>query len=143
MELFTALGVNSTIWLQFFLTFSIFVGLSQIAFSPFLMALQERENRTLGSVEKAEQILRQTQSLQAKYETLMRDLNSQIKAIFKEQELIATRQADEMQALARASEQQRITRLKESLAQQLQSEKSKISQWVVDVSNAIVKKAVE
>jgi F0F1-type ATP synthase membrane subunit b/b' len=143
MELFFALGVDSTIWIQFTLTLLIFLGLSQVAFKPFMDALIEREGRTLGSVEKANKIAQEVAVLQQQYELLARELNSEIKSIFKQEEALALKEAEEMQAQVRASEQKKLAQFKENLAQQIAIEKMKIDQWIVGISSEIVKKALE
>jgi F-type H+-transporting ATPase subunit b len=102
MEILSALGVNSTVWVQLACFIVAYLALSQLIFKPYLAAYQERSKRTVGSEQYAERIIEETRQLQSQYESKARAINQDYKAIYDESRTKAMREQDAVVSRARA-----------------------------------------
>jgi F0F1-type ATP synthase membrane subunit b/b' len=67
-NIITALGIDSTLWMQLGIFLITYVLLRVIAFNPYFKAFEGRQGLTEGNQVKAEQIFAQTRELEALYE---------------------------------------------------------------------------
>lgn len=96
-----ALGINSTLWVQLGLFLFVFFIVLNLVFKPYFNAYLERQSKTTGNHEKAEQIYAQTRELEALYQRKMRGLTADIKAIYDKQRAEAATEQEKLQAEAR------------------------------------------
>lgn len=82
MDVLSALGVNSTLFLQFFVFLIAYVFLNTLVFVPYHRAYEERKKRTEGNSDRAERILSESQQLEIEYEKKARELNKETKNIY-------------------------------------------------------------
>jgi F-type H+-transporting ATPase subunit b len=100
-NILVALGINSTLWIQLGIFVFVFLYLNSFVFKPYFAAYLERQNRTMGNQEKAEQIYAQTRELEALYQRKMRGLTADIKAIYDKARSEATIEQEKLYAEAR------------------------------------------
>ncbi|HRO66312.1 MAG TPA: ATP synthase F0 subunit B [Pseudobdellovibrionaceae bacterium] len=113
MDLLHALGINQYAIVQFLIFAVMFAFLTGYVFTPYAKALDEREKRTVGGENLAEEYQEKAIELQAEYQTKARDLNAQIQAIFQtqkgtasaEQEALVRQARDEANALIEKNRQ--------------------------------------
>ena len=93
MEVLQALGLNSTIGIQFIVFFVAYIFLSNLLFKPYLAAFVKRKEQTEGQETLAESLDLTTQDLHLKVDALQRELALKIQAIFNEAKKIGAKEA--------------------------------------------------
>lgn len=120
------LGVDNTFFFQFVIFMVVFVFLWNVTFSAYFKAYEVRESKTTGSEAEADELLKQTESLEKEYQDKARALNAEIKEVFdaerkaanKEQEKIVNEAREEAKsyvATAREKIQSEYNRAREEL----------------------------
>lgn len=77
------LGINSTTIIQFAIFVITFFALIKLIYEPFTEALLERQKRTLGSAEVADEINKKAIELQSEYSNKAREVHGKISEIYK------------------------------------------------------------
>lgn len=77
------LGINSTTIIQFAIFVITFFALIKLIYEPFTKALLERQKRTLGSAEVADEINKKAIELQSEYSNKAREVHGKISEIYK------------------------------------------------------------
>ena len=137
MELLSALGVNSTLWIHLALFFIAFGFLSQLVFKPYSQALELREKKTGGADKETTELLLQVSKINQDYELRARALNASIRSEYDKfkQEAAqianaktaqAREQAAEVALESRALIQAEIIKARAALAKELPSVKAEI-----------------
>lgn len=144
MGLLSALGINSLAIVQFGIFVLIFVFLTVYVFGPYLKAAEERQNRTKGGEELAEEFQGKTIDLQARYEQQARDINGRIQDVFQKNRAEALVEYDRVvgQARKEAGElveknRQAISRAVDAAAAEL---KSQTPQMALAITNKLLGK---
>ncbi len=101
MELLNALGVNSTVFVQFAVFLVTYVIVSKILFWPYFRAFEMRTQLTVGRSAEAEKIQAETANLQTEYETVAKDLSSKIRTVYEAKRKAAQRDSDALIQTAR------------------------------------------
>ncbi|MCB0384998.1 MAG: ATP synthase F0 subunit B, partial [Bdellovibrionales bacterium] len=101
MEILTALGVNSTLGIQFIIFLVAYVFLTTLVFKPYHRAYEERVKRTEGNTDLAERILTESKDLELQFEQKARALNNETKIIFDHSRTEAMKEYDRMVSQAR------------------------------------------
>jgi F0F1-type ATP synthase membrane subunit b/b' len=137
MEIILSLGLNETVVYQFVIFAFTLIGLSQIAFKPYVNALELRESKTSASEEKSVAIQNQALQLQKEYEQEVRKISVTLKTIFDEQKNIASKEsaqlllaAKQKSLLAIQSNKELVDRTLAQASQQLKSEVPALSQLI-------------
>jgi len=142
MEILTALGINSTIWMQLLCFMVAYTAVSQLAFKPYMAAYKERLRRTSGQEHTAEQMLSQVQTLRSEYEHKARDVNAQYKAIYDRSRTEALREYDRIVQSARDLAAQFINQNRQQIEKEVaQAQKDMVEQAPV-VGGAIAARLV-
>lgn len=102
------LGINSTSLIQFAIFIITFFALIKLVYEPFTQALLERQKRTLGSAEIAEEIGRKSIELHSEYSVKAREIHSVISEIYKVVKAEATNEYDRIINRAREEARQLI-----------------------------------
>ncbi len=105
MAVLQQLGLNSTVTIQFFIFVATLIVLSQIAYGPYAKAHEEREHRTKGGEDLAQELLKQSLDLKSQYESKAKQVNGEIKTIFDQYRDQANREYSEMISKARIESQ--------------------------------------
>lgn len=82
MDLLRTLGVDQTFWYQLALLIAVFIALSKLVIGPYMHAIDQRKQRTLGSEELAANMLAKTEQIQREYETRAQQINMQIREVY-------------------------------------------------------------
>lgn len=90
MSLLQSLGLDSSVFIQFFIACFSFLALAYMVFTPFQKAYLSRLNNTVGSQSEAEEILRKIKIVQETYQNRMKELNDKIIEIYNVQKKIAS-----------------------------------------------------
>lgn len=77
------LGINSTTFIQFAIFVATFFALIKLIYEPFTQALLERQKRTLGSEEVADEISKKSIELHSEYSTKAREIHGKISDIYR------------------------------------------------------------
>lgn len=137
MELLSALGVNSTIWIHLGLFFIAFLFLSVFVFKPYSAALEAREKRTGGADREAAELIAEVTRINQAYEAKAKTLNASIRAEYEkfrseaaqvanEKNIEARQQAAAILAQSRQAIQSELAVARSSLAKELPSIKAEI-----------------
>lgn len=100
------LGINSTTVIQFIIFIATFILLIKLIYEPFTAALLERQKRTLGSAEVADEISKKAIELHSEYSTKAREIHGKINEIYKEIKSEAA--AEYEQIVSRSKEEAKI-----------------------------------
>jgi F-type H+-transporting ATPase subunit b len=82
MELLSALGITSLVFVQFGIFVLMFIYLTAFVFGPYYKAVQERQKQTAGGESLAGEFQQKAADLHSTYQNLARDVNQQIQDIF-------------------------------------------------------------
>ncbi len=108
------LGINSTSLIQFAIFIVTFFALIKLVYEPFTQALLERQKRTLGSVEIADEIQRKSIELHSEYSVKAREIHSVISEIYKVVKTEATNEYDKIINRAKEEAKQLIEKNRKS-----------------------------
>jgi F-type H+-transporting ATPase subunit b len=100
-KIILSLGVDYTIWIQFGIFFIVFLTMKMMVFDPYFKCYLERQQKTSGNQEKADQLFAETRELEAVYQRKMRSLNSDMKEIFDKARSTAVSNQEHLQSEAR------------------------------------------
>lgn len=106
MEILFALGVDSSIGIQFVIFLMVYVILVGLLFQPYFQAYNVRKERTVGNTEAAERLLLEAQKLESEYEIKAKEINQRFKVIYDQARSQAVAECDQLinQARERARE---------------------------------------
>lgn len=140
MEILSALGINSTIWIQLACFLVSYVALTQLVFKPYMAAFRERQIRTVGNEDFAQRLLQETAELQTQYELRARELNNETKAIFDKTRVEAMREYDKTISSAREETTQLLAKNRARIAQAIQEAQAEMMREAPQVGVAIASK---
>lgn len=101
MEVIHQLGINSTAVIQLIIYVMIFSYLSIFVFKPYFDALKEREKRTKGGEELAQEYTKKAFEIHSEYEEKAREVHGKIREIFHKKKSEALAEHDSIVAKAR------------------------------------------
>lgn len=140
MEILASLGVDHTFFVQFLIASFAFSVLIWGVFTPYNNALTERESRTIGGEAVADDLLKQTQDLRARFEQRARAISGEIKSIFDAQRSEGQKDYDKISLDARTQAQALVESTRKSVAAQITDAQGKLRSEVPALSQAIVSK---
>jgi F0F1-type ATP synthase membrane subunit b/b' len=140
MDTLQSLGVNETIIYQFVIFAFTLIGLSSIAFKPYVEALKLRESKTKGSEELAVEIQKQSADLKHQYEQEAKRVSGEVKTIFDEYRDQANKEAQALLTLAREQAQKLISQNKEKVSLEINEASKKLKTEVPHMAQLITQK---
>jgi F0F1-type ATP synthase membrane subunit b/b' len=140
MQILTSLGVDSTLVIHLICFLVSYVAFTTLVLKPYMKALNERENRTVGNEETAVRLLDETTTMQAQYESKARAINGQIKGHFDESRAEAMKQHDELVKSAREQAAVLLEQSRAEIEQQIQQAKKSLSAEIPVIGSAIASK---
>lgn len=140
MGILEALGVDSTIAIQFVVFMFVYFVLHFVLFKPYFLAYIERKQRTVGNTDVAERVTTETRDLEVKYEQKARELNSQHKGIYDASRTEALKEYDRLVSEAREDAKITLEQSRERLRNELKKARAEVEQEIPVVTQAITTK---
>ncbi|MCB0350575.1 MAG: ATP synthase F0 subunit B [Bdellovibrionales bacterium] len=139
-NIITALGIDTSLWLQLGIFAVTFIFLNQFVFKPYYKAFDARQGQTVGNNEKAEQIFAQTRELEALYQRKARNLNAEIKEIYDKTRVEANREQERIQAEAREKAKNSMEEVRAKILEQFNHAREELIKQTPELSKIISKK---
>ena len=140
LEILTSLGIDTTVFYQFFIFFVAYISMNHIVFKPYLKAHDERLRRTVGGEEQAKNLQEDTVKLEEQYSLEAKKLNDEIKTIFGEQNQKALKQKTEILEKARKDAEAKVQAGRSALDEAVSDARQAIGQQIPDISEKIENK---
>lgn len=143
MDIFNQLGINTTAAFQFVFFCVALIFLSKVVFGPYAHALEERQRRTKGGEDLALEFQGKSVELQSSYETKMRELNNEIKAIVDSAKTQANKEYETAVSAVRAEAEKSIQNNRTQLVSAVQSAAQELKTQTTSVALAITNKLLK
>ncbi len=140
MAVLEQLGINQTVYIQFFIFLIAFITLSQVVFAPYAKALTEREARTKGGEELAGELQKQSVELKTQYEAKARKVSGDIKTIFDSYRDQANREYEQIISKARAESQRLVEEARLRVSIETAEAAKKLREDLPKIASAITSK---
>lgn len=140
MEILQALGVDWTLFIHLGFFGVSYLFFSNLVLKPYMKAMHERENRTVGNEEVAARLINEAGKLHEQFEMKARAINSEIKGYYDKSRSEAMKQYDEMVGGARSEANALVRTAQVDIEQKIQSVRKAISAEVPSVGSAIASK---
>jgi len=140
MEIFAALGLNWTLFVQMGVFLFVFIVLKMVLFEPYFAAYVQRKERTEGQAEAAERYVHEAKELEAQYATKAQEINSQYKAIFDKNRSESTKEYDRVIQEARARAKTWTEQARTKIEKEMREAKQQLSPDVPVISQMITAK---
>lgn len=137
MELFTALGIDSTLYLQIGVFLVTFVFLKYVLFDPYFAAFTEHSRQTVGQVDEAEQYIQETKRLQEDYSLKARKINEEYKNIYDKTRSEALKIYEERIVFARNKAKEDVDAARAQISKAAEAAKKEIKQELPQISEMI------
>jgi F0F1-type ATP synthase membrane subunit b/b' len=143
MAILHQLGINYTTIYCLVIFLTTFFVLKSLVFEPYYNALAEREKRTKGGEHSAKEIHQKTLEVKTLYESEARDLNSEVKSIFDESRLLATKEYSQLVNDARQNAEHYIEKVREQVGAEIKKASEQMKLEIPIVAQAITKKMLD
>ena len=140
MEILTALGVNSTLGIQFIIFLVAYVFLTTLVFKPYHRAYEERVKRTEGNTDLAERILTESKDLELQFEQKARALNNETKIIFDHSRTEAMKEYDRMVSQARDRAKSIMEKTRLQIGHEFESARAELNKEIPGITKTVVQK---
>ena len=137
MELFTALGINSTLFIQIGGFLVTFIFLKLVLFDPYFRAYLERSKQTFGQVGEAEKYNAESKELEAKYAREARKINEEYKMIYDKIRSEAMKTYEAKLAAAREEAKANIENSRKQISKAADSAKEEVKKELPQISALI------
>ena len=142
MAVLEQLGINQTVLLQFCIFVFSLIALSQLAFAPYYRAHEERERRTRGGEDLAQEILKQATDLKAQFETRARQVSGDIRTIFDSYREGGSKEYEAILAQARADSQRLVDEARGRVTVEVAEAAKRLKEEIPQVAQAITQKLI-
>ena len=140
MGLLSALGINYLAIVQFGIFILIFIFLTTYVFNPFLKAAEERQKRTKGGEELAEEFHHKAIALQAQYEQEARALNAGIQDVFQKNRAEAAAESERVVGQARKEANETIEKNRQAIVRAVETASGELKSQTPAMALAITNK---
>jgi F0F1-type ATP synthase membrane subunit b/b' len=140
MALLSAFGIDHTILIQFGIFSLAFFTLTFALFKPYTDAFEQRESRTTGGEQAAEETVKKAGELRLVYEARAREVNSEIKKIFDSYREEAHHESQKIISRARSEAQQLLDQTRQRVSLELDGARQKLHDEVPAMAQIIVAK---
>lgn len=140
MEILTALGVDSTLGIQFIIFLVAYVFLTTLVFKPYHRAYEERVKRTEGNTDLAERILTESKDLELQFEQKARALNNETKIIFDHSRTEAMKEYDRMVSQARDRAKSIMEKTRLQIGHEFESARAELNKEIPGITKTVVQK---
>lgn len=142
MDILTNLGINSTVGIQFLIFLVAYMALKTLVFSPYVRALEERENRTSGQEEAAEGLQAKTLELTEKYSEMARTQTAKVQDLFAAAKKDANAEYQRLIADAKSQAQSEVENSRSKIQSEIEMAKESIKAEIPAVSQLITAKVI-
>ena len=142
MDIISALGVDSTLGIQFAIFLFAYLFLTGLVFRPYHRAFEERVKRTEGNTEIAERILAESRQLEGEYEQKARALNNETKLIFDRERSLAMKEYDRTVSQAREKAKSAIERNRGTIKLEVERVRKEMKAEIPLLADGIVQKLI-
>ena len=140
MEILRSLGVDSTLFIQLACFLVSYLAISQLVLKPYMRALHERENRTVGSEESSVRLIEEANELHAAYEKKARSIHTEIKAYYDQSRTAAMKESEQVISASRELAATELEKARALIAAEIQRARQTLSSEIPSVSAAIASK---
>jgi F0F1-type ATP synthase membrane subunit b/b' len=140
MDILKSLGVDGTLWIQLCCFLVSYIAISELVLKPYMAALREREQRTIGSEEAAARLIEEAEELHTDFEKKARAINFQIKGIYDLSRTEAMKEYDEQVAKARNEVEQLLESSRVQISEQIRLAEASLLSEVSTLSSALASK---
>jgi F-type H+-transporting ATPase subunit b len=140
MEIIQQLGINGTALIQFGIFICAFFFLNLYLFTPYYKALEEREKRTLGGEDLAQEFQKKSTELHSEYQTKAKEVTKKIKDIYDAHRTDALKEFDALVGKARTEAAILLEANNQKIAQSIQATAAALRAETTNVSVAITQK---
>ncbi len=140
MELLKSLGIDGTLWIHMACFAVGYLSLSNLIFKPYAKALSEREKRTVGGEELAQQLLIQAGEINADYEQKAKVIAASIRAEYDKNRIEALRESETLLSAARLEAAKLLEASRKKIASEIGAAKTALSSEVPAITSAIASK---
>lgn len=138
LSILSALGIDSTLFVQLGIYLVAYVILYTIAFKPYFLASEERRKQTSGSLDSAAKVAEQIAHAEEKYQTRARQINDEVSFLFKEQRALATKEIDGIYKSAQEKTKAISNQAQQQISLQLEKASTALAQSSDEVAKVIV-----
>ena len=142
MEILAALGVNSTIAIQFCVFLVAFLVLNLLVFKPYLAAYEERERRTSGQTKAAEGLFAEANKLKEDYASRARTQLEETQAVYAGAKKEAGSVYQEKVEAAKKEANAEVDKARVEISNQLSAASANIKAEVSNISGIISEKLI-
>ena len=140
MEIFRALGVDSTLWIHLACFVVSYLALTELVLKPYFRAFLEREKRTVGSEGDAVRLAEEANELQTQYATKARDLNAKTTSFYSAARAEAAKRSEAIVTTARDEATKLIQTSRTQIASEVQKAQATLKADIPSVGSAIASK---
>jgi F0F1-type ATP synthase membrane subunit b/b' len=140
MSILSALGVNETVGIQFFIFLIVYFSLSRLLFTPYFSAFLKRSEKTVGNTDRAEQLQKEAAALEQQFQNHAREQNQRLKSLFEAARAQAQREYEGIAMGARDRATLIIDETRQKTLLELQRVQPDLKNEVVLVTSGIVQK---
>ena len=140
MDIIQQLGINGAAAIQFGIFICAFFFLNLYVFTPYYKAHEEREKRTLGGEDLAQEFQKKSTDLQSEYQAKAKDIAKKIKDIYDAQRSEALKDNESLLGKARGEATTLLEANNQKIAQSIQATASALRAETTNISVAITQK---
>lgn len=140
MELLKSLGIDGTLWIHMACFAVGYLSLSNFVFKPYAKALAEREKRTVGGEELAQQLLIQAGEINANYELKAKAISASIRSEYDKNRVEALRESESLISSARQEAAKLLESSRTRIASEIGAAKNALASEVPAITSAIASK---
>jgi F-type H+-transporting ATPase subunit b len=140
MELLKSLGIDGTLWIHIACFAVGYLSLSNFVFKPYAKALAEREKRTVGGEELAQQLLVQAAEINANYEQKAKAISASIRAEYDKNRVEALRESETLISSARQEASKLLESSRAKISAEIGAAKNALAAEVPSITSAIASK---
>lgn len=137
LNIITALGIDSSLWVQLIIFIGTFLMLKQIVFAPYFAAYEARQGQTKGYQDKAEEVFAQTRELEMHYQRKARGLAAEIKAIYASAKQQVTTEQEKIQMTAEQNAKKMLELSRTQLLEEFNRVRDELSKQAPEIGQAI------
>ena len=143
MEIFTKLGIDSTLFIQMAIFLVVYLIMRILVFKPLFELYKHRETLVLGNQEDKEQKLAEIKKIKDEYESKLRKLHAQIQGIFTEVKSEATEDCSEKLLEAKRQVKDTITETRKQRQLEQQDTKEKLEKGIPQLASMAIDKILD
>jgi len=140
MDIIQQLGINGAAAIQFGIFICTFFFLNLYVFTPYYKAHEEREKRTLGGEDLAQEFQKKSTELHSEYQVKAKEVTKKIKDIYDAHRSDALKEHDALVGKARADAASLLETNNQKIAQAVQATTAALRAEATNISVAITQK---